>query len=113
MSRVEPISLGASSIDRETDPEIAKILASFYDAFNRLDSKAMASMYHEQASFTDPAFPDLRGERIGMMWAMMCRRAKSFPMSAKPKLSGRLIIFMAASAKSRTIFCPRLACGMA
>jgi hypothetical protein len=57
MSRVEPLSLGASQIDRETDPEVATILAKFYDAFSTLDAKTMASMYHEKASFTDPAFP--------------------------------------------------------
>jgi hypothetical protein len=83
MSRVEPVSLGGSNIQRDTDPEIAKILAQFYDAFNSLDAKTMASMYHEQASFSDPAFPDLRGGRIGMMWAMMCRRAKNFSLTYK------------------------------
>jgi SnoaL-like domain len=83
MSQVEPLSLGASQIDRETDPEIAKLLAKFYDAFSALDAKTMASMYHEKASFTDPAFPDLRGERIGMMWTMMCRRAKNFSLTYK------------------------------
>jgi SnoaL-like domain len=83
MSQVEPVSLGGSSIQRETDPEIAKILSQFYDAFNSLDAKKMASMYHEQASFSDPAFPDLRGERIGMMWGMMCRRAKNFSLTYK------------------------------
>jgi hypothetical protein len=83
MSRIEPASLGATNIERGTDPEIAKVLAQFYDAFSVLDAKTMASMYHEQASFSDPAFPDLRGERIGMMWAMMCRRAKKFSLSYK------------------------------
>jgi SnoaL-like domain len=83
MSRVEPVSLGASHIVRETDPEIAKVLSKFYDAFNSLDARTMASLYHEKASFSDPAFPDLRGERIGMMWAMMCRRAKKFSLTYK------------------------------
>jgi SnoaL-like domain len=83
MSRVEPVSLGSSNIQRETDPEIAVLLSQFYDAFNSLDSKTMAKMYHEQASFSDPAFPDLRGERIGMMWAMMCSRAKNFKLTYK------------------------------
>jgi hypothetical protein len=79
----EPLSLGAAGIDREIDPEIAKVLTKFYDAFKALDAKTMAGLYHEQASFTDPAFPDLRGERIGMMWTMMCRRAKNFELTYK------------------------------
>jgi hypothetical protein len=83
MSRIEPANLGAASIERDIDPEIAKVLSRFYDAFNCLDAKTMASLYHEQASFTDPAFPDLRGERIGMMWSMLCRRAKKFSLSYK------------------------------
>ena len=77
----DPLSLGAAGIDREIDPEIGALLSRFYDAFANLDAKTMASMYHEQASFTDPAFPDLRGERIGMMWAMMCSRAKNFSLT--------------------------------
>jgi SnoaL-like domain len=82
MTRViEPANLGGASIQRETDPEIAKELSRFYDAFNELDAKTMAKMYHEQASFSDPAFPDLRGARIGMMWAMMCSRAKEFSLT--------------------------------
>jgi SnoaL-like domain len=82
-SEIQPLSLGAAGIDKVIDPEVGNVLSQFYDAFNALDAKKMASFYHEQASFTDPAFPDLRGERIGMMWAMMCRRAKNFELTYK------------------------------
>ena len=77
----DPLSLGAAGIDRDIDPVVAATLSRFYDAFANRDAKTMASLYHEQASFTDPAFPDLRGERIGLMWTMLCSRAKNFSLT--------------------------------
>ena len=34
----------------------------------------MAACYAGDARFSDPVFPDLRGERIGLMWRMLCER---------------------------------------
>ena len=48
----------------------------FYAAFARRDAAAMAACYADDASFSDPAFPDLRGEAVRDMWRMLCSRGK-------------------------------------
>ena len=48
----------------------------FYAAFARRDAEAMAACYADDASFSDPAFPDLRGEAVRDMWRMLCARGK-------------------------------------
>lgn len=53
----------------------AALIASFYDAFARRDHAAMAACYAPGARFSDPAFGELAGPRIGMMWRMLCERA--------------------------------------
>jgi hypothetical protein len=47
----------------------------FFDALGRLDGEAMAACFHPAASFSDPLFPDLRGERVGWRWRMFARGA--------------------------------------
>ena len=46
-----------------------------YDGLNRHDGEAMASCYAADASFKDPAFPDLHGSQPGDMWRMLTERA--------------------------------------
>lgn len=53
----------------------AQRIADFYAAFQRRDGAAMAACYHRDVHFSDPVFPDLRGERAGAMWKMLCQRA--------------------------------------
>ncbi len=54
----------------------AELLKKFYTAFANLDADTMASCYHENAEFYDPAF-SLRGKKeIGGMWAMLCVAVK-------------------------------------
>lgn len=53
-----------------------KLISQFYEAFSRRDADTMATCYHAEATFSDPAFPDLKGEQIGAMWRMLCGRAK-------------------------------------
>jgi ketosteroid isomerase-like protein len=48
----------------------------FYAAFARRDAESMAACYADDASFSDPAFPDLRGEAVRDMWRMLCARGK-------------------------------------
>jgi ketosteroid isomerase-like protein len=48
----------------------------FYCSFARRDAAAMAACYADDASFSDPAFPDLRGEAVRDMWRMLCARGK-------------------------------------
>jgi ketosteroid isomerase-like protein len=52
----------------------------FYAAFQLLDAKTMNSCYHPDAVFLDPVFGMLHGEQIGVMWAMLCSRAKDFSL---------------------------------
>ena len=56
----------------------AEVITRFYDAFCRLDYETMGACYHAEAQFSDPVFPDLRGSQIGMMWKMLCLKAKEF-----------------------------------
>jgi ketosteroid isomerase-like protein len=53
----------------------AELVTRFYEAFARRDGAAMAACYHEDVRFSDPVFPDLRGERAGAMWKMLTGRA--------------------------------------
>ncbi len=52
------------------------LITRFYEAFSRLDAEAMASFYHENVVFQDPAFGILKGERAGNMWRMLCQSQK-------------------------------------
>lgn len=50
----------------------AECLKKFYSAFAALDAATMATCYHENAEFDDPAF-SLRGKKeIVGMWSMLC-----------------------------------------
>lgn len=53
----------------------AELVTRFYEAFARRDGAAMAACYHDDVRFSDPVFPDLRGERAGAMWKMLTGRA--------------------------------------
>jgi ketosteroid isomerase-like protein len=46
-----------------------------YDALNRHDGETMAACYAADARFSDPVFPDLRGDQAGDMWRMLTDRA--------------------------------------
>ena len=52
------------------------IIQRFYTAFARRDSEAMAACYADDVAFSDPAFPDLKGEAARDMWRMLCARGK-------------------------------------
>ncbi len=55
-------------------------IETFYKAFNELDAETMASCYHDDIVFEDPAFGVLKGERAKNMWRMLCKsqQGKSF-----------------------------------
>jgi ketosteroid isomerase-like protein len=61
----------------------AQRIADFYAAFQRRDGAAMAACYHREVEFSDPVFPDLRGERAGAMWRMLCQRATDLEVAAR------------------------------
>jgi ketosteroid isomerase-like protein len=50
------------------------LIQRFYSAFQRRDASAMAACYHPDVTFSDPAFPELKGDRARGMWAMFCER---------------------------------------
>ncbi len=54
------------------DAETNKALIErFYGAFADKDGATMAACYAPGIHFSDPVFPDLRGERAGAMWKML------------------------------------------
>ena len=53
-----------------------ELIQRFYAAFDRRDGEAMAACYAPGARFSDPVFPDLRGEQPGQMWRMLTGQAK-------------------------------------
>jgi ketosteroid isomerase-like protein len=70
-----------STITRPKDNAMhpnAKLITKFYTAFSKLDAKTMQSCYHPDITFSDPAFPELKGADAGKMWAMLTSRAKEF-----------------------------------
>ena len=52
------------------------LIEEFYTAFSKRDGEAMSACYHPKAHFSDPVFPDLRGDEVGKMWRMLCKRGK-------------------------------------
>ncbi|GMU42952.1 MAG: nuclear transport factor 2 family protein [Xanthomonadales bacterium] len=57
------------------------LITRFYEAFQRRNGAAMATCYHAEARFSDPAFPNLHGAQIGAMWTMLCERAQEFSLT--------------------------------
>ena len=52
---------------------MSKIIEQFYQSFAALDAEGMASLYHDEVEFEDPAFGVLKGERARNMWRMLCK----------------------------------------
>ncbi len=55
---------------------ITEVLDQFYTAFQNGDAETMAALYHPEARFSDPAFPDLSGDEAGDMWRMLTSRSQ-------------------------------------
>jgi ketosteroid isomerase-like protein len=53
-----------------------ELIERFYAAFAELDGDTMAACYAPGARFSDPVFPDLRGEQPGQMWRMLTAQAR-------------------------------------
>jgi ketosteroid isomerase-like protein len=54
----------------------AELITRFYKAFQQKDWAGMAACYHPDVVFNDAVFTDLRGNRAGQMWQMLCERGK-------------------------------------
>ncbi len=52
------------------------LLETFYKSFQARDAEGMKACYHKDVQFSDPVFPDLRGDDAGWMWKMLCVRGK-------------------------------------
>ena len=63
-----------------TGPTI-DVVRDFYEAFARKDDRAMADAYGDDVRFSDPVFPELRGDRARAMWRMLCERSKDLRVS--------------------------------
>jgi len=48
-----------------------QLIERFYKAFDEGDGDAMAACYAADVHFSDPVFPDLRGDQAGAMWRML------------------------------------------
>jgi ketosteroid isomerase-like protein len=57
------------------------VVRDFYEAFARRDGGAMASAYADDVRFSDPVFPELRGEHARAVWRMLCARAEDLRVS--------------------------------
>lgn len=53
-----------------------KLIEKFYLAFQNKDFEIMASCYHPEVVFKDPAFGTLHGDRAKAMWKMLCISSK-------------------------------------
>lgn len=58
-----------------------ELIDKFYTAFTNLDAETMASCYHDDIVFHDPAFGQLKGNRAGNMWRMLCASQKDKDMT--------------------------------
>ncbi len=49
-----------------------EIIHAFYTAFGQKDAAKMTAHYDQNATFSDPVFPNLDGEGVRAMWTMLC-----------------------------------------
>lgn len=57
------------------------LINQFYTNFQQLNAEGMNACYHTQIHFSDPAFPDLKGDKACAMWEMLCSRAQQFELT--------------------------------
>lgn len=53
-----------------------QLIEEFYSAFANHNAKTMASCYHPDIQFQDPAFGILKGKDVVNMWEMLIERSK-------------------------------------
>lgn len=54
----------------------SQIAHAFYQAFQKKDFKTMQGLYADNATFSDPAFPNLNAQRVRAMWEMLLTASK-------------------------------------
>ncbi len=65
--------------DNEKLAPTVELIRRLYVAFSMRDWRVMSACYARDATFEDPVFT-LRGERIGLMWRMLCTNARDFSL---------------------------------
>jgi ketosteroid isomerase-like protein len=60
----------------------AQRIQDFYAAFGQRDAEGMITHYAPDVWFSDPVFPDLKGEEAFNMWRMLCGRGKDLSVEA-------------------------------
>ena len=59
----------------------AELLTRFYAAFDAGDHVTMAACYADDATFSDPVFPELDAEGARAMWRMFCTGGNDIDVS--------------------------------
>ena len=57
-----------------------QLITQFYSAFQQKDWKTMQSYYHDEVTFSDPVFQNLKGKEAKAMWHMLALNAKDFSL---------------------------------
>ncbi len=58
----------------------SQIAHAFYQAFQKKDFKMMQGLYADNASFSDPAFPNLNAQEVRAMWEMLLTASKDLQL---------------------------------
>ena len=59
----------------------AELIARFYSAFGSGDHATMEASYTDDASFSDPVFPNLSADEVKVMWRMFCTSGNDIKVS--------------------------------
>lgn len=62
--------------DLTNQNESRELIRRFYQSFSAGDANGMASCYHPDIVFEDPAFGVLSGKEVSAMWRMLLERSK-------------------------------------
>ncbi|QSE96602.1 nuclear transport factor 2 family protein [Fulvivirga lutea] len=54
-----------------------QLITKFYEAFQNRDAETMASCYHEDITFEDPVFGELKEQHASNMWRMLLKQGDS------------------------------------
>jgi len=73
----------AASLREVAMPANAALIERFYRAFGARDADGVVACYHPDVEFSDPVFPDLRGDRARAMWRMLILRGKDLRVEAR------------------------------
>jgi ketosteroid isomerase-like protein len=58
-----------------------QIIDLFYTAFQKKDWKSMQALYHDDATFSDPAFQNLTSKEVKAMWHMLLTASKDLELT--------------------------------